>query len=183
MLTDFAIDGTINVDLTATFLSASAGSTIPLPFKPGQIVRATNNGKYIFVRAESTIATNNCVLLGFYGDSASAAPIPRAVPITTTNATQGSGLAGTNQVGFAQTSIDSARYGWVQLEGLVNCNLLIACQPKVVLYTTGTAGSLDDATVSAARVVGVIALTSATSASSPLCWAHDVTVDDRNALA
>lgn len=180
---DYVIDGTIGVDLTGTYLSASAGSTIPLPFKPGHIVRTSNNGKYIFVRAESTISTGNACILGFYGDSASATPIVRAVPMTTTNATQGSGLAGTNQVAFAQTSIDSARYGWLQLEGLVNVNLLISCQPKVVLYTTGTAGSLDDATISAARVLGIIALTSATSASSPLCWAHDVTIDDRNALA
>lgn len=178
---DYLVGGRIGIDLTATYLSASAASTVPLPTRPGDVVFTTNNGRYIFVRAESTICTNMAVILGFYGDSATviaSAPIVRAVPLTTTNAAPGTAYS--NQVGFAQTSIDSARYGWIQLEGLGNCNLLIACNPKVPLYTTATAGSLDDATVSAGYVLGIMALTSATSASAPLCWFHDVHIVTSN---
>lgn len=179
---DYPVNGRIGIDFTATYLSASASSTVPLPTRPGDIVHATNNGKYIFVRAESTICTNMAVILGFYGDSAQAsfasAPIVRAIPLTTTNAAPGTAYS--NQVAFAQTSIDSARYGWVQLEGLGNCNLLIQCNPKVPLYTTATAGSLDDTTVSAGYVLGIFALTSATSASAPLCWFHDVHIVTSN---
>jgi hypothetical protein len=48
---------------------------------------------------------------------------------------------------------------------------LIGCNPNVPLYTTGTAGSLDDTTVSAGYIPGLTLLTSATSASAPLAIA------------
>ena len=187
MIGDYPIDGRIGLDLTATYLSASAASSIQLPARAGDTVRTTNNGKYIFVRAESTISTNMAVILGYVGDSAvvpgnvgtTSIPVLRAQPLTTTNAAPG-GAGGSNQVAFAQTSIDSARYGWVQMEGLLNCNLLIGCNPKVPLYTTGTAGSLDDATVSAGYVLGIFALTSATSASAPLCTANNTCIVTSN---
>jgi hypothetical protein len=181
---DFCTDSTIGVDLTATFLSASAASTVQLPFRTGQMVHANNNGKYIFCRADSTICTNMAVILGFGADSATLVtaavpPIIRAIPLTTTNAAPGN-VGGSNMVGFAQTSIDSARFGWIQLEGLGNVNVLISCNPKVPLFTTSTAGSLDDATVSAGYVLGIFALTSAGSASAPLCWFHDVHIVTSN---
>jgi len=72
-------------------------------------------------------------------------------------------------VGFAQTAIASSYYGWVALNGVVKVNLLVSCQPKVPLYTTSTAGSLDDTTVSAGFIQGIVANTSATSASAPFC--------------
>jgi hypothetical protein len=51
--------------------------------------------------------------------------------------------------------------------------LLIACNPKVPLYTTGTAGKLDDTTVSAGFIQGIVANTSATSASAPYCMVNN----------
>jgi hypothetical protein len=100
-----------------------------------------------------------------FADSASVTPVLRAVPVTTTNAA----ALGFNMVGFAQTAITSSYYGWIALNGVVRVNLLIACQPKVPLYTTATAGKLDDTTVSAGYIQGVVANTSATSASAPFC--------------
>lgn len=181
MIGDYVIDGRIGLDLTATYLSASAGSTTYFPVRPGDWVRTTNNGRYLFCRADSTISTNMAVIFGYGADSAvvpgatgqTSIPVLRAIPLTTAAAAP-AGVGGSNMVGFAQTSIDSARYGWVQTEGLGNCNLLIACNPKTPLYTTSTAGSLDDATVSSGYVLGIFALTSATSASAPLCVFHDV---------
>lgn len=187
MIGDYPIDGRIGVDLTATYLSASAASITQLPTRTGDRVRTTNGGMYVFARADSTISTNMAVIFGYGADSAvvpnaagtQSIPVLRAIPLTTTNAAPGN-VGGSNQVGFAQTSIDSARYGWIQLEGLGNVNLLVACNPKVPLYTTATAGSLDDATVSAGYVLGIFALTSATSASAPLCNFHDVSVVTSN---
>jgi len=93
----------------------------------------------------------------------------RAVPVTTTNAA----ALGYNMVGFAQTAIASSYYGWVGLNGLLQVNLLVACQPKVPLYTTSTPGALDDATVSAGYIQGIVANTSATSASSIYCMVNN----------
>jgi hypothetical protein len=72
-------------------------------------------------------------------------------------------------VGFAQNAITSSYYGWIGLNGVLKVNLLVACQPKVPLYTTSTAGKLDDATVSSGYIQGIVANTSATSASAPYC--------------
>ena len=149
-MADYVTDGKIGIDLTATYASTSAGSTSLFPVTPGCRVNTSNNGVYIFVRAESTIAAFDAV-------------------ITTTNAA----ALGFNMVGFAQTAIASSYYGWVGLNGLLQVNLLVGCNPKVPLYTTATAGSLDDTTVSAGFIQGIVANTSATSASAPYCMVNN----------
>ena len=164
-MADYITDGKIGVDLTATYASTSAGSTTLFPVTPGTRVNTSNNGVYIFARAESDIAAYVAVIMSTYGDSASLTPVLRAVPVTTTNAA----ALGWNMVGFAQNAITSSYYGWIALNGVVKVNLLIACQPKVPLYTTATAGKLDDTTVSAGFIQGIVANTSATSASAPFC--------------
>ena len=164
-MADYVTDGKIGIDLTATYASTSAGSTTMFPVTVGTQVSTSNNGRYIFARAESDIAAFDCVIFSTFADSASLTPILRAVPITTTNAA----ALGYSMVGFAQNAITSGTYGWVGLNGNLRVNLLIACNPKVPLYTTATAGSLDDTTVSAGYIQGIVANTSATSASAPFC--------------
>ena len=164
-MADYVTDGKIGIDLTAIWASASAASSTQLPATPGSRVSTSNNGTYVFARAESTVNQYDCVIFSTYADSASLTPILRAVPITTTNAA----ALGYSMVGFAQVAVTSAYYGWFALNGVVRVNLLIACNPKVPLYTTSTAGSLDDATVSAGYIQGIVANTSATSASAPYC--------------
>lgn len=164
-MADYVTDGKIGIDLTATYASTSAGSTSLFPVTTGTQVQASNNGRYIFARAESDIAQFDAVIFSTYADSASLTPMLRAVPITTTNAA----ALGYSMVGFAQTSIASSYYGWIALNGSVRVNLLGSCQPKVPLYTTATAGKLDDATVSAGYIQGIVANTSANSASAPFC--------------
>ncbi len=164
-MADYVTDGKIGVDLTAIYASVSAGATSTFPATPGETVMTSNNGRYIFARAESTIAQFDAVVFSTFSDSASTTPILRAVPITTTNAA----ALGFSMVGVAQTAITSAYYGWIGLNGSLRTNLLISCNPKVPLYTTSTAGSLDDTTVSSGYIQGIVANTSATSASAPFC--------------
>jgi hypothetical protein len=164
-MADYITDGKIGVDLTATYASTSAGSTTLFPVTPGTRVNTTNNGVYVFARAESTINAFDAVIMSTFADSASSTPVLRAVPVTTTNAA----ALGYNMVGFAQTAIASSYYGWIGINGILQVNLLVACQPKVPLYTTSTAGKLDDTTVSAGYIQGIVANTSATSASAPFC--------------
>ena len=172
----YATDGKIGIDLTAIYASASASSMNQLPWTPGTRVTTSENGTAIFCRAESTVAAGDCVIFSSYGDSAGTGPVPRAVPITTTNAA----ALGWGMVGFAQTAITSAYYGWVHLNGNnVIVSLAASCQPKVPLYTTGNAGILDDATVSAGYIVGLVAHTSGSGGGATLvrCFAnHTVTL-------
>ena len=166
---DYVTDGKIGIDLTATYASTSAGSTSVYPVTPGTTVMTSNNGRYIFARAESDIAAYDVVVFSTYSDSISLAPVLRAVPITTTNAAPG-GTSGPTQVGIAQNAITSGQYGWIALNGQnLRCNVLIGCNPKVPLFTTATAGKLDDTTVSAGYIQGIVLNTSATSASAPYC--------------
>jgi hypothetical protein len=164
-MADYVTDGKIGIDLTATYASTSAGSTTLFPVTPGTRVSTSNNGVYIFARAESDISAFDAVIMSTYADSASLTPVLRAVPVTTTNAA----ALGYSMVGFAQTAITSSYYGWIGINGMLKVNLLVACNPKVPLYTTATAGKLDDATVSAGYIQGIVANTSATSASAPYC--------------
>ncbi len=169
-MADFVMDGKIGVDLTAIWASASTSSSIQLPFAPGTRVSLSNNGVAVFVRAQSTIAQYDCVIMATYGDSASTTPILRACPIDTTNVA----ALGRGPVGFAQTAITSAYYGWVHMSGVVTVSLASACQPNVMLFTTGTGGVLDDATVSAGYIAGLVATTSATSGTDNIvCLANN----------
>ena len=168
-MADYVIDGKIGIDLTATYASTSAGSTTLFPVTPGTRVTTSNNGTYVFARAESDIAQFDAVIMSTFGDSASPTAVMRAVPVTTTNAA----ALGYNMVGFAQTAITSSYYGWIGLNGLLRVNLLSACQPKVPLYTTATAGKLDDLTVSSGYIQGIVANTSAASASAPYCMVNN----------
>ena len=87
------------------------------------------------------------------------------VPLTTTNS------AASKAVGFAQVSIASAEYGWVQLGGKPRVLVAANCQPSVPLFTTATAGVLDDATVTAGLIAGLVATTSTVTASNVTCIA------------
>ena len=174
---DYVNDGMIAIDLTATYASTSAGSTSIMPHKPGDRRRSTNTGEYIFARAASDVTYGMVCIAGVYGDSslssdATRAPILQFAPITTTNAIVG-GANGLNMVVVAQVSIASSYYGWVAANGsALRANVLVGCNPKVPLYTTSTAGSLDDTTVSSGYVSGITLNTSATSASATWCIAN-----------
>lgn len=173
-MADFVTDGKIGIDLTAVYASASAASQVQLPVAPGTIVHTTNNGRYMFARCESDCNPRDFVAFGFYGDSASSTPIPRFVPITTTNIA----ALGFGTVGCVQNSVASSYYTWVCLNsnGGIRGNVLIACEGKVPLYTTATAGKLDDTTVSAGLVIGCVIGTSATSASAPQIFFNNPSV-------
>ena len=85
--------------------------------------------------------------------------------MTTTNS------ASSKRVGFAQTSIASGSYGWVQTGGVPVVKLAASCLPNVPLYTTATAGTLDDAVVSGGLVAGIVATVSASGATAVTCVA------------
>lgn len=129
-------------------------------FGTGTTVKTSDGGEAVYVQATSTIAQYNaCIIIN---TSSATGQSVGCVPVTTTNALT------SQRIAFAQTAIASSSYGWVQTSGNnVRVNALIACQPAVPLFTTATAGSLDDAVVTAGYCLGVVLMSSATSASSP----------------
>ena len=124
----------------------------------GVSTKLADGGIAIYVRATSTIAQYDAVGLAY--DSSAVGGVG-AFPLSTTNSqTTSRGVA------FAQTAIASSKYGWVQQGGrpLVKC--LANCGDQVPLYTTATAGSLDDATVSGGLVGGAVPETSISNATA-----------------
>lgn len=144
----FSVSNTIGVTLTNVDTTSQ--------FTTGTVVNTSDGGQAIYVQALSEISTYAAVAV--YDTQ-------KAQMLTTT-------LAATcKRVGFAQTSIASGYYGWVQLGGKVLVNLAVNCAPSVPLYTTATSGVLDDAVVSGGVVFGLVATTSISNATAVTCIA------------
>ena len=144
----FCVSNTIGVTLTNVDTTSQ--------FTTGTVVNTSDGSQAIYVQALSEISTYAAVAV--YDTQ-------KAQMLTTT-------LAATcKRVGFAQTSIASGYYGWVQLGGKVLVNLAANAAPSVPLYTTATAGVLDDAVVSGGIVFGLVATTSISNATAVTCIA------------
>jgi len=122
----------------------------------GTRVYTSDGGTATYVRALSEISTFAAVAI--FADQT-------AQMLTTTNS------ATSKRVGFAQTSIASGYYGWVQTAGVVKVNLAANCDDNVPLYTTATAGVLDDAVVSTGLVLGVTNTVTISNATAVTCIA------------
>lgn len=145
----YAISGQIGADLTDV-------SSTP-KFGKGTIVSLSDGGAAVYVQATSEISTYAAVAINEAGN---------AVMLTTTVA----GAAGlTKRVGASQQSIPSGWYGWVQSGGQFVVNLAANCAPGVPLYTTATAGVLDDAVVSDCLIIGAVATRSISNATAVTC--------------
>lgn len=123
-------------------------------FSPGTTVMANDGSMLVYVTATSTISQYNAVVIDAFGG---------AVPVTTTNSTN------SKRVAFAQTSIASSYFGWVQVGGRPLVSLAANCAPNVPLYTTATAGILDDATVSGGLILGMVATNTISNATAVTC--------------
>lgn len=68
-----------------------------------------------------------------------------------------------HMIGFAQSAFADNDYGWIAVRGSnIKATVAASCAADARLYTTTTAGVLDDASASAAaRVYGVVAVTGA----------------------
>ena len=142
---------------TTGVIGVALGNTDTSPqFNVGTTVNLDDGGQAVYVQAASTVAQYDAVSVRFNNT---------VVPISTTNS------ANSKAVGFAQVSIASAAYGWVQIGGKPVVKLAASCLPAVPLYTTATAGTLDDAVVSGCLVAGVVAMTTASGATALTCVA------------
>ena len=130
------------------------GVSVQPAFALGTVTPMNDGGHAIYVKALSELST--CAACAVYADGT-------AQMLTTTN-------AGTcKRVAWAQTSVPSAYFAWLQSGGNFKGNLAANCAPNVPLYTTATAGVLDDATVSGGAgglIGGLIATVSISNATA-----------------
>jgi hypothetical protein len=139
----FLTDGTVGADLDA---ATSAGK-----FALGDIASGDKGSLWMYVQASTTIGQYDFV--GVDEDY-------KANPLTSTAAAAG------HVVGAAQIAVPISEYFWLALQGRGNINGKVAssCAADVALYTTTTAGVLDDsATATQTLVEGVVIVTTQSS--------------------
>ncbi len=140
----FPVDGSV-ADLGAV-------GTTPT-YEIGSRVEANYGCKFEYVRAGAAVDKSNFVSIDANG--------------TADSLTAANGLAG-KKIGLAVVTMAAADYGWVAIEGnniAGKCGA--ACGDAVALYTSATAGVLDDdATTTQAVVIGITAVVSVGAASA-----------------
>jgi len=136
----------------STVVNTGNSNTVPL----GTTVKLDDGGEAMYCQMASAVGQYNAVVISV-GHVAS--------NLTTTNVAKGQGGI-SRQVGWAQTSIAVSAFGWIHTSGRPIAELAANCAEMVPLFTTATAGALDDATVSAAMVTGAVAKIGATSISN-----------------
>jgi hypothetical protein len=120
-------------------------------FTPGDTFADHQGQEWMYVRAAAAITQYDCVHIDASYD---------ASPITDTLAKQA------GRIGFAQVAAAaSGEYGWVMISGKPTVRLAAACADDVPLFTSATAGVLDDGTGSASQalILGVRANGSASA--------------------
>ena len=133
----YPTDGTIGVkfsDRTAGTATAFAGSK----FTPGQIVDGSNGSKWMYIQASAALGANDYLTI----DESFQASV----------GTQAAILAGHTFALAAGTAFAQYDMGFVCIQargGSVPCNVASGCAADANLYTTTTAGKLDDATSAA----------------------------------
>lgn len=145
----FVTGGTIGVNLSETTAGTSTNGA-NARFRLGQIVTGSDGSRWIYVQAGSAITQYDCVAID---------EDYQAVPITKALCDAG------HQPGFAQVAFADNEFGWVATHmpgnGSVRC--AASCAADVQLYTTGTAGVLDDTSASQTIIRGVVLAVAGTS--------------------
>lgn len=135
--------GVIGANPSTTYTGTSTAGA-GAPYTLGQVEAASDGNVYIFVQASAAVTIYDTVWIE---------PTHQCAPITE-NLVNTAGRPGFAQVAFAQYE-----FGWVVLHGSkFKVRFADACAANVPLYTTATAGVLDDATASASQyqVMGVL---------------------------
>ena len=105
-----------------------------------------DGGEAVYISASSAIAVNDAVGID---ENFAGAPITKAMADDGWNV----GVA-------ADVAIGSGEYGWARTRGSnFSVNVLASCAADAVLYTSATAGKLDDASSSQTKIDGIVIVT------------------------
>lgn len=110
-------------------------------FDLGQTFDANDNGQFIYAKASEVIAANDACGIDETGV---------AIKLTKASADAGHIIA------VANAAFAANEYGWFQRRGnTLSVNVLSAANADVPLYTSATAGKLDDSSTSQTQIAGV----------------------------
>jgi hypothetical protein len=149
--TNFGTGSRLGASFTTTGPTANA--------RVGDVTDGNNGSRWMYVVAQSAITAGDTVKIT--ASTFTAASITAALAVTA------------GFVGFAQVAFITSDFGWVMIMGKPVLRLAASCADDVPLYTTDTAGVLDDATASLShhQVMGVQADNSASAGGITLVTA------------
>ena len=128
--------------VTGTGTSSNEGNQ----FKVGQKAILDDGGEAVYVHASAAIVASDVVGID---ENFEAAPMTKAM------ADDGWFVGFSPDAAFSDND-----FGWVRTHGTnFTINVLASCAADAVLYTTGTAGKLDDASSSQTKIDGVVIVT------------------------
>lgn len=142
--------------------TATAGINIldvyaaPAPHGLGTVVSLSDGGEAVLVKALSELSQYAYCLV--YADG--------TAQMATTTLAVTAGTTSTKRGAWVQSSIPSGFFGWAQISGTPKGNLAANCDDQAPLYTTATAGVLDDATVSGGLIGGAISTVTISNATA-----------------
>ena len=159
----YSLSGRMGVNYTVTTAGTTTDGANAL-FPLGMLDTGTDGTVWMYVQAGAAITQYDAVLIN---------EDFQAVPMTTTLATEASGSAG-DFVGFAQVAFSDNDLGWVAIKGSnIECRLSASCAADVMLYSTASAGVLDDASAGV-LLNGVGAVAAGTAATNAEIIASNV---------
>ncbi len=157
-MTAFAITPLMGVDITDTSSLQSGSATIYEPeFILGSRVKLSDTGEAMYIKATSAITAGDVLLISSAG---------AGVPITTALTDKG-GTTPHQVIGVAHTTLAAGQHGWACLGGTptAGISVLASCVRGSPLYTTSTAGALDDTDTSSHLISNIFITTTATGAA------------------
>lgn len=130
----------MGADVTQTFTSTELQNS-GKGFGVGDRYQSHDNKEYIFCLTTGAVTAARAVL--FANDLSGCAHL--------TAAANNSG----GKVGIAVVDVASGSYGWFQIYGAASIRVAASCVGGAKLYTSGTAGVLDDTAAANDEVLGV----------------------------
>lgn len=157
-MTAFAVTPLLGIDVTDTSSLQSGSATVYEPeFTLGARVKLSDTGEAMYIKATSAITAGDVLLISSAG---------AAVPITTALTDKG-GTTPHQVIGVAHTTLAAGQHGWACMAGVptAGISVLASCVRGSPLYTTSTAGALDDTDTSSHLITGIQITTTATGAA------------------
>lgn len=155
----YASSPILGVDYTATSSLQSGSSTVYVPeFALCAKVNTTDGGEIIYIKAGAAITAGDVVQITMSTGSATG--------VTTLLCDANTTTAG-QLIGVANTTLASGQHGWACLRGVpyAGINVAASCVRGSPLYTTTTAGQLDDTSSSSHLIAGIELTATATGAA------------------
>lgn len=160
------------VDFTLTYAPPADTPDYPgTPFLPGARVATSDGKEFVFILASGAIAQYNAVGVSQSASTTSSTPLFTGATLTKALADAGA------MVAVAPVAIADTYYGWVQTKGPTSLTVKNSCLPSVPLYTSASAGMLDDTSASQTRIYGIrIEKTATASGAAKVCWIQNMAV-------